>query len=212
MHLPAIWWTFKWDRICPAALQKSAWGKNIICRFVICLVHMRRMYYAPEVGELRSYLSLHCNQCQLKHAACGQADEAIKAAILAVLLERGLKAPTALLAKVLQLWQTLQVRFGVCILGPAASGKSTVLRVLQVPDIVELMWHADVRGVAESTLACLAACERLWRMIRGPMGLLHSRSAFCRHRDCLALQCWHMVCSIKNTESQSRICCSSSSG
>ena len=63
---------------------------------------------------------------------CLQADKAIEAAIHAVLVERGQKALPALVAKVLQLWQTIQVRFGVCVLGPAASGKSTVIRTLQV--------------------------------------------------------------------------------
>lgn len=63
---------------------------------------------------------------------CSQANEALEAAIHAVLLERGQQALPALVAKVLQLWQMIQVRFGVCVLGPAASGKSVVIRTLQV--------------------------------------------------------------------------------
>ncbi|KAK9840828.1 hypothetical protein WJX81_007516 [Elliptochloris bilobata] len=66
---------------------------------------------------------------QATHAA--PADEVLEAAIHAVLQERGLKTSAALVGKVLQLWQTMQVRFGVCVVGPAASGKSTVIRTLQ---------------------------------------------------------------------------------
>ena len=103
----------------------------------------------PLVGAL----ALHCDtHVELLHQflmylgkglrlCCSQANEALEAAIAAVLLERGQKVLAPLVAKVLQLWQTLQVRFGICVLGPAASGKSTVIRTLQVGN-----WIAGQEG------------------------------------------------------------------
>ena len=84
-----------------------------------------------------------------------QVDEAVESAARAVLQERKLGAPAGLVAKVLQLWQTLRVRFGVCILGPAAAGKSTVLRTLQVP----------CRCLGSSTAHLPARADNAWTLM-----------------------------------------------
>ena len=52
--------------------------------------------------------------------------------VLTLLKQRKLQAPAAFVSKVLQLFETLNVRFGVMLVGPTGSGKSEVHRTLQV--------------------------------------------------------------------------------
>ena len=56
----------------------------------------------------------------------------LEAELGTVMLTCGQQAEPRLLIKALQLWAMLQVRFGVCLIGPAGAGKSTVWRTLQV--------------------------------------------------------------------------------
>jgi len=49
-----------------------------------------------------------------------------------VLEKQGLQKPAAFVHKILQLHETLGVRFGAMLVGQAGTGKSTLLRTLQV--------------------------------------------------------------------------------
>ena len=52
--------------------------------------------------------------------------------MLTLLKQRNLQASAPFVAKVLQLFETLNVRFGVMLVGPTGSGKSEVHKTLQV--------------------------------------------------------------------------------
>lgn len=75
--------------------------------------------------------------CELEHAM--QAHGELEAATCAVLEQQGLQKPAAFVHKILQLHETLGVRFGAMLVGPSGTGKSTLLRTLQVstPHAVE---------------------------------------------------------------------------
>ncbi len=49
-----------------------------------------------------------------------------------MLEKQGLQKPAAFVHKILQLHETLGVRFGAMLVGQAGTGKSTLLRTLQV--------------------------------------------------------------------------------
>lgn len=49
-----------------------------------------------------------------------------------VLKKQGLQAPADFVHKTVQLHETLGVRFGAMVVGPTGTGKSTLLRTLQV--------------------------------------------------------------------------------
>lgn len=49
-----------------------------------------------------------------------------------MLEKQGLQKPAAFVHKILQLHETLGVRFGAMLVGPTGTGKSTLLRTLQV--------------------------------------------------------------------------------
>ncbi|KAL0028415.1 hypothetical protein WJX77_005025 [Trebouxia sp. C0004] len=60
-----------------------------------------------------------------------QAHGELEAATCAVLEKQGLQKPAAFVHKILQLHETLGVRFGAMLVGQAGTGKSTLLRTLQ---------------------------------------------------------------------------------
>lgn len=55
----------------------------------------------------------------------------LETSIRSVLSLRGLQQPTAIVTKVVQLHDTMHVRFGVMLVGPTGGGKSECLRTLQ---------------------------------------------------------------------------------
>ena len=61
-----------------------------------------------------------------------QAHTELEAATTSVLQNQGLQQPPAFVHKVVQLHETLGVRFGVMLVGQTGTGKSTLLRTLQV--------------------------------------------------------------------------------
>ena len=61
-----------------------------------------------------------------------QAHGELEAAICAVLDREGLQKPASCVHKIVQLHETLAVRFGAMLVGPAGSGKSTLLQTLKV--------------------------------------------------------------------------------
>lgn len=61
-----------------------------------------------------------------------QAHGELEAAICAVLDRKGLQKPASCVHKIVQLHETLAVRFGAMLVGPAGSGKSTLLQTLKV--------------------------------------------------------------------------------
>lgn len=65
-------------------------------------------------------------------AACDQAHGELEAATRSVLRKDGLQMPDSFVHKTVQLHETLGVRFGVMVVGPTGTGKSTLLRTLQV--------------------------------------------------------------------------------
>ncbi|KAK9823491.1 hypothetical protein WJX72_003121 [[Myrmecia] bisecta] len=71
----------------------------------------------------------------------GELDVCVKT----VLAERGLQAPASFVSKVLQLYETLKVRFGVMLVGPTGGGKTTCYRTLQgaVTRMRQVINHPD---------------------------------------------------------------------
>ena len=67
-----------------------------------------------------------------------QAHQELKAATSSVLKAQGLQQPAAFLHKVVQLHETLGVRFGVMLVGQTGTGKSSLLRALQVSSSTHL--------------------------------------------------------------------------
>ena len=65
-------------------------------------------------------------------AVCEQAHGELEAATRSVLRKHGLQTPDSFVHKAVQLHETLGVRFGVMVVGPTGTGKSTLLRTLQV--------------------------------------------------------------------------------
>lgn len=65
-------------------------------------------------------------------AVCDQAHGELEAATRCVLRKDGLQMPDSFVHKTVQLHETLGVRFGVMVVGPTGTGKSTLLRTLQV--------------------------------------------------------------------------------
>ena len=61
-----------------------------------------------------------------------QSHAELEKSVLTLLKQRNLQAPAPFVAKVLQLFETLNVRFGVMLVGPTGSGKSEVHKTLQV--------------------------------------------------------------------------------
>ncbi|KAL3154307.1 hypothetical protein ABBQ32_013792 [Trebouxia sp. C0010 RCD-2024] len=64
-------------------------------------------------------------------AVCDQAHGELEAATRCVLRKDGLQMPDSFVHKTVQLHETLGVRFGVMVVGPTGTGKSTLLRTLQ---------------------------------------------------------------------------------
>lgn len=61
-----------------------------------------------------------------------QAHGELEAAICTVLDKNGLQKPATCVHKIVQVHETLAVRFGTMLVGPAGSGKSTLLQTLKV--------------------------------------------------------------------------------
>jgi dynein heavy chain len=109
---------------------------------------------------------------------CGCAQERgdLRASLQAALAAQGLQPAPATVSKALQLWDTMRVRFGVMLVGPAGAGKSTCLAALQAavtqlrqqaghPDeqfqVCFLCWLAPLLGTRhQSTYApvCMTPC------------------------------------------------------
>ena len=67
-----------------------------------------------------------------------QAHTELEAATTSVLQKQGLQQPPAFVHKVVQLHETLGVRFGVMLVGQTGTGKSTLLHTLQVSHYILL--------------------------------------------------------------------------
>jgi len=80
---------------------------------------------------------------------CSQDHGDLEKNINVVLETRGLQRPQSYVTKVIQLYDTMNVRFGVMLVGPTGGGKSECYRTLQV-------------GLRPPTLAprCSRACGR----------------------------------------------------
>ena len=58
--------------------------------------------------------------------------------------KQGLQKPATCVNKIVQLHETLAVRFGAMLVGPAGSGKSTLLRTLKVSPlcaVTAMTWY-----------------------------------------------------------------------
>lgn len=97
-----------------------------------------------------------------------QAHGELEAATRSVLRKHGLQLPDSFVHKAVQLHETLGVRFGVMVVGPTGTGKSTLLRTLQVtplPPVLHLLsmrtckvWRWQHR-VADEYEACCHAFD-----------------------------------------------------
>ena len=87
-----------------------------------------------------------------------------------ILDQRGLQLPHSYVTKVIQLYDTMNVRFGVMLVGPTGGGKSECYRTLQgaTTRLRAQMNHKDVNfqvGAIDT-----------WEEIRTAYRLLHGRS------------------------------------
>ena len=84
-----------------------------------------------------------------------QSHAELEKSVLTLLKQRNLQSPAPFVAKVLQLFETLNVRFGVMLVGPTGSGKSEVHKTLQVKHVEVLL-----RAVCSVTLLPFADALR----------------------------------------------------
>jgi len=62
---------------------------------------------------------------------CPQDYGELEQSIRAVLTKRGLQQPSPFVTKVVQLYETMNVRFGVMLVGPTGGGKTACYQALQ---------------------------------------------------------------------------------
>jgi hypothetical protein len=81
------------------------------------------------VDQLGSFVALTC--CSARAVAAQDYGE-LEQSIRSVLDVRGLQSPPDFVTKILQLYETMNVRFGVMLVGPTGGGKTCCYQTLQV--------------------------------------------------------------------------------
>ena len=103
-----------------------------------------------------------------------QSHAELEQSIHAVLDEQGLQKPAGIVTKALQLYETLNVRFGVMVVGPSGSGKTQLYKTLQASllmDLVTLLVGIRGQGAVESesmSWTTLCMLQATWLCLRQP--------------------------------------------